>query len=664
VYFSIHAPLHGVFPRIRVNTWFNFPLKSRISIHEGILIAFLAGIGLLMWLLYQHELELHRNDLIRDMSVAESTLTSQLEADQIFAEQLARERAEGALTREQFETRVSKRTLENAHIVALLTQDPDASLRWSAPATRSSEDLRRLRAPLAEQDRMLRLTATTGRASYSEPFTASDGRAYIEYAAPVIAGNKFLGTVNTIFALHSMHRAILPDWFAKKYEIAVTSKEGALLAGRTLGSDQRGYLTERRTLTLPWRGIEMQVSSQPRGSALASVTVGATIMLLTSLIAWSFYSLRRESARRSASEQSTRAANERFETVLDSLNVAVYVSDENSNELLYSNEHFRDIFPGMKSGSVAPFEDQFEPNPSTLFYRDGGQPTTAAKSEIRHTPSNRWFIARVRRFRWVDGRSVRLHTLGDVTDRVDTERINRAQQERLMLTSRLMTAGEMASTLAHEINQPLAAITNYLNGCVQRLRGGDQNMSVIAPAIEKASVQAERAGNIIHRVREFVRTRDPQREPIDVMALIDDVTRFSEPDPTKPTLQFVIEIESALPKVLADRIMIEQVLLNLTRNAREAMSEVPDGAKRVILRAHLRDAKEVTISVSDVGSGIAPEVAANLFSPFVTTKSQGMGMGLSICRSIIEYHEGQMRYLPNVPRGTTFEFTLPIAEDE
>jgi hypothetical protein len=110
--------------------------------------------------------------------------------------------------------------------------------------------------------------------------------------------------------------------------------------------------------------------------------------------------------------------------------------------------------------------------------------------------------------------------------------------------------------------------------------------------------------------------------------------------------------------------MIEQVLLNLIRNAREAMHEIPAGAKRITLRASKSTSDTVLIRVSDVGIGLAPDVAENLFSPFITTKSEGMGMGLSICRSIIEYHEGHMRYLPNTPRGAIFEFTLPIAEDE
>ncbi len=313
---------------------------------------------------------------------------------------------------------------------------------------------------------------------------------------------------------------------------------------------------------------------------------------------------------------------------------------------------------------MAEFERGFSPDFISLFNDDPNDFNTVFKHECLHRTSARWFITRVRRVRWVDGRAARLHTMGDVTDRVEAERVKRAQQERLMLTSRLMTAGEMASTLAHEINQPLAAITNYLNGCMQRLRDGGQSVAELAPAIEKASAQAERAGTIINRVREFVRSRDPRREALNVQSLIDDVMRFAEPDPSKPTMTFIKEIGIGIPDVFADRIMIEQVLLNLIRNARESMAALPPEARKITLRAIQNDSDYVNISVSDVGLGVAPEVADSLFSPFNTTKSDGMGMGLSICRSIIEYHEGQMRHIPNSPQGAIFEFSLPVASDE
>jgi C4-dicarboxylate-specific signal transduction histidine kinase len=640
-------------------------MRSKFSIHEGLLAAFIFGIATLMWLLYRHELELQRNDLVRDIAVAEKFLSDRLDSDQSFVEQLAREKGEGALSREQFETRVSVRALESPHWIAVTWTEPSLNTLWSAPGSRAQSDLARARPPFAEQERVMRLAGSTGRATYSIPYFAPDGNAYIEYAVPISSGTVYLGTFNNLMSLSTFAKTLLPDWFLTKYDLSITDPFGNTVsrAGAPLDRGE-GYMTQSQKLALPWRDLQLNVTARQRGSTLAAITVATMILALTGLIAWSFYSLRREGARRLASENSMKAVNERFETVLDSLNVAVYVSDAFTNELLYANEHFREMFPRFTGNDVKALEASFNPVFTALFNKDPEDFRTVFKHECHHLPSNRWFITRVRRVRWVDGRAARLHTLGDVTDRVEAERIKRTQQERLMLTSRLMTAGEMASTLAHEINQPLAAITNYLNGCLQRLRGGVLNVNDLAPAIEKASAQAERAGTIINRVREFVRSRDPRREALDVRSLLEDVVRFAEPDPSKPTLSFVQEIGQGLPDVFADRIMIEQVLLNLIRNAREAMAGLPLEGRRLTLRAVQSSPQFVNFSVSDVGTGLASEVAENLFSPFMTTKTDGMGMGLSICRSIIEYHEGQMRYVPNLPRGASFEFSLPIASDE
>ncbi len=626
---------------------------------------FVVSIALLMWLLYRHELELQRNDLIRDISVAEQLLVRQLESDQAYVEQIAREKMEGGLNSQQFDIRVSQRSLENPHMVLMAWTEPTLATTWVAPGTRPQTDIRRMRAPFSEQERLLRLTASTGLPTYSEPYVASDGKTYIEYAAPLIAGSKNVGTINAIFSITQFARVLMPDWFLRKYSVAITDETGHILALAGSAAMSRSYLSESQPLTLPWKGLRLQVTARQTGSTLAGVTVATTILLLTGLIAWSLYSLRRQANMRMASEQTLKAANDRFETVLDSLNVAVYVSDDKTGEILFINDHFRATFgDAPASESAFTFANEFTPSPEQLFNDNADDFATVSKDEILHRASNRWFITRARRVRWVDGRAAKLQSMGDVSDRVEAERIKRTQQEKLMLTSRLLTAGEMASTLAHEINQPLAAISNYVNGCLQRLRRGSTEAAELTGAMEKASAQAERAGAIINRVREFVRSRDPRREALPIEAVIRDVMKLADPDPTTPSLHFETEISDNLPKVFADRIMIEQVLLNLIRNAREAMAHLPAGERVVRMRAVRTAVDTVTLSVADCGTGLAANVADNLFSPFVTTKSEGMGMGLSICRSIIEYHEGQMRYVPNTPRGTIFEFTLPTAEDD
>ncbi|MGL5003193.1 MAG: sensor histidine kinase, partial [Casimicrobium sp.] len=229
---------------------------------------------------------------------------------------------------------------------------------------------------------------------------------------------------------------------------------------------------------------------------------------------------------------------------------------------------------------------------------------------------------------------------------------------------RLMTVGEIASTLAHEINQPLAAIANYVNGCIRRLRGNGNPDTTVIAAMEKADAQVARAGAIISRVREFVRTREPNRRALNINNLVSETAKLVESDDEVRALRCVYELDASLPNVFADNIMIEQVLLNLLRNAREAMQHLPPNERIAHVRTRRIDAEMAAVEVLDRGTGISPEAAQQLFSPFFSTKSDGMGMGLNICRSLIEYHEGRLTFEDNTGGGTIFRFTLPFDEGQ
>jgi two-component system sensor histidine kinase DctS len=250
----------------------------------------------------------------------------------------------------------------------------------------------------------------------------------------------------------------------------------------------------------------------------------------------------------------------------------------------------------------------------------------------------------------------------DVTERRRAEELARLQQEQLQFTSRLVTMGEMASTLAHELNQPLAAIASYNTGCLNLLASKAVDCGDIREALEKLGVQAQRAGRIIRRVHDFVRKSEPKRAPCALREIVDDCTGFVEAEMRKRH----VRIESTLPPlspVLADRLMLEQVLLNLIRNGMEAMSATPEN-ERVLHISAVASGSEVVVSVADNGCGIAPGVREKLFTAFFSTKQEGMGVGLSICRSIIEFHRGRLwvEENPQSPtgHGTIFKFTLPL----
>jgi signal transduction histidine kinase len=218
----------------------------------------------------------------------------------------------------------------------------------------------------------------------------------------------------------------------------------------------------------------------------------------------------------------------------------------------------------------------------------------------------------------------------------------------------------MASSLAHELNQPLAAIANYCMGCVNRMASGEYKREDILGAMEKASFQAERAGKIIRRMREFVKKSEPNRSPVSVAEIVDEALGFAEIEARKSGVRLRLDIPAELPLVFADRIMIEQVVLNLVKNGIESMQESRREQRELTVSAGVDGARTVEIAVADRGHGISAEQAEKLFAPFYTTKPEGMGMGLNICRSIVEFHDGRLWAQPNPGGGSVFRFTLPI----
>lgn len=248
----------------------------------------------------------------------------------------------------------------------------------------------------------------------------------------------------------------------------------------------------------------------------------------------------------------------------------------------------------------------------------------------------------------------------DITEHKQVEEMNRRQQERLQLVSKLITVGEMASTLAHELNQPLASIVNFNMGCARRIRSGSWNESEVLDALEQGSRQAERAGHIIQGIRNMVTKREPSRVALDINGIIAEVARLIEIDAEKNGVRVRLDLASDLPRVRADKIMIEQVMLNLVKNAFEAMEHTEPPRREIRMASSRNGGEVVEFALSDRGIGIPEALSDSQFPLFFTTKRDGMGLGLSICRSIIEFHDGRLWASRNADGGSTFHFTLPL----
>ena len=251
----------------------------------------------------------------------------------------------------------------------------------------------------------------------------------------------------------------------------------------------------------------------------------------------------------------------------------------------------------------------------------------------------------------------------DLSEQRRIEDVSRQQQERLQATARLATVGEMASLLSHELNQPLAAIASYASGSLNLLDAPDTtDRDMLKQALSRIAEQADRAGRTIKSVHDFVRRREQAREAVAASALIDAVLPLVRLQARKSGTRIDVQAPQPAPRVLADRTMVEQVLLNLTRNGIQAMESetTPQGRRVLQLAVRVINAQWIEFSVADAGPGIAADVAQRLFTPFFTTRSEGMGLGLSLCRTVIEQHGGALDYSTG-PSGTRFVFTLHSA---
>ncbi|OWF65565.1 PAS domain-containing sensor histidine kinase [Polynucleobacter hirudinilacicola] len=381
------------------------------------------------------------------------------------------------------------------------------------------------------------------------------------------------------------------------------------------------------------------------------------------------------------------ASQERFVTVLEGLDAAVSVVDLENDKLLFANRFYKENFGDDSKGHfklagsdnnletlhdvAEDLQDSPPGIPTAFLYQE------SESEEIQlDDGSNKWFEVRRRFIPWVDGHLAQLLIATDITMRKEADDLARQQEERMQFTSRLTTMGEMASSLAHELNQPLSAISNYCMGIAKRLEGSlDPSMSKdILPALEKASDQAHRAGTIIQRIRGFVKRSEPQRKYSNISEIINDAVGLVEIEANRHRLSISSNIANNLPEINLDPVLILQVLVNLLKNGLDSVREAYPLSSRwsaapVNISADLDTSTfpaMIRIQVTDTGGGIAESVMERMFEPFFSTKTDGMGMGLNICRSIIESHHGRLWASNTMDSertklaGCTFTILLPL----
>jgi two-component system sensor histidine kinase DctS len=535
--------------------------------------------------------------------------------------------------------------------------------------------------PSRETEEMARGTRN-GR--YSDPYGATPAKTghggLIDYYLPLYHGGKFAGSLVATYSLQTLLDENVPWWFAQDNALSLLDRDDRVVARRAAGGPGRGVYTHKRALDLPGPQIALATDSvKGAPKLLPNLLVGSVIVLALGLVL-SLAALWRHITRTIAAENALRQQMA-FRTAMENSLLTGLRARDLEGRVTYVNPAFCRIV-GLPAGELlgrkppmpywAPeatddYEQRFRevlaghatPQFETVFQRSDGVRVPVLVFEAPLVDS--------------DGRQAGwMSSILDITDRKRAEELARRQQEKLETSARLATMGEMSSMLAHELNQPLAAISSYTAGALNVLsRAGTADGAGPVPAptldigmlrrvLEQANTQARRAGQIIRSVHEFVKKREPRRESVSVQQVVDGIRTLVELQARQSYAVLQVECPSDLPPVLADRVLLEQVLLNLTRNAIEAMQDV-DPERRVLRIAAGHHEEQVSVSVIDNGHGIPPEVAERLFSPFFSTKAEGMGMGLSICRTAIEFHGGTLTHADNPGGGTVFTFTLQQA---
>ena len=376
------------------------------------------------------------------------------------------------------------------------------------------------------------------------------------------------------------------------------------------------------------------------------------------------------------------ASYERFTTVLEALDASVSVAPLGSQELLFANKLYRQWFGGTTDGHLQLVvragtpETQLSDESLDAVDSFAGLPldsiatgSPAEHAEIYIERLGKWLEVRSRYLNWVDSRLAQMVIATDITARRQAEEQAAAQAERAQTASRLITMGEMASSVAHELNQPLTAISNYCTGMISRIRGGSISEDDLLGALDKTARQAQRAGQVVQHIRSFVKRSEPRRQWSEVMPMVEQVVELAEIELRRRQVRLSHYVAPRLPALHVDPILIEQVLINLIKNGAESV----DAAKRAtsnrlvevrVTQRNIEHQATVQFSVTDSGRGLSPEALERLYEAFFSTKNDGLGIGLNLCRSIVESHQGRIHaenlYNAGQVVGCRFSFWIPV----
>lgn len=640
-------------------------------------------LGVFLWLLHRGEQEEEALTLIKDTLWVEQNLHFQLTSDEEKLQTLAETVVSESIDLRRFTTLSRIVVTTNPAVQRVYWLDAQGQPVAVEPPAQA--------APPAEggpvgpggpggvqatprMDAFL-IARSSGLRTYGLPYRIDAADTGFDLVIPLYRDGAFAGALVGVFSIDAILGHHVPWWFTQRYQLEITDSRGTVLGAKS----RVAAVTDPRnshsvSFDPPGHGISLVVTAHKAESNLVRTIILVAIFLLAAAALWSLWSLRRQTAGRLRAEQALRAEHAFRKAMEDSLTVGLRARDLDGRTI-YVNPAFCRLVGWPAEALVGrtppmPYwlPEEFEKTNAIFNAVLAGQaPEEGFEVRFRRSDGEK-FDALIYEAPLIDanGRHTGwMSSILDVTERKRAQELAQQQQERLQQTARLITMGEMASTLAHELNQPLSAIASYCTGCLNKLRSDSFDRDEVAAALDKLSAQARRAGQIIRRVHDFVRKSEPKVMPCSLPGVVEDCVALMGGDAARQGVRLDLAVAEGLPEVNGDRILLQQVVLNLMRNGIEAMARTPREHRCLSIAVAAGSvepgAGTVQVAIRDRGCGVAPEIASSLFTPFFTTKSQGMGMGLNICRSIIEHHQGRLWFEAAEGGGTRFLISLPVA---
>ncbi|MDR0577066.1 MAG: PAS domain S-box protein [Candidatus Accumulibacter sp.] len=645
---------------LKQSNWYLIVLKLAVGLLLVLLIV-------LFWVLHQKEAEEERSTLIADVLWLGQNINFHLEGNAGNFQQLAHD-----LSRER-----DKNTLFRLRAEHLLKTNPDIlQIVWfdEAGAVRGAEPRERLSALAEEDGAMFRhnvdMARKLGKSVYTDAYSTPEGPRFEMYS-PVFNGGRYQGVLVSVYSFGNLLKDIVPWWFAEKYQVRILDGGGGVLATKS----REGNVIDMSVnyaipLDPPGFGMVLKVDVYRDSGNFVQNLLTASVLVLATATLFSLRVTRAHIRRRIAAEQAQREEYVFRKAMEDSLTVGmrardlrgkvIYVNSSFCHMMGFSESELLNASPPMPYWAPEELERSQEIHDAVI---DGKALKEGWEVRLMRKDGSRLdTLIYEAPLIGADGRQAGwMSSFVDITARKQAEELAQRQQEKLEATSRLVTMGELASTLAHELNQPLAAIASYTAGCLNKLESGDFSLDEIKAALAKLGAQTQRAGRIVRHVHDFVRKREPKLVPFSLGDAIDGSIALIEPAAKLAYVRIEREILAHPPELMGDQGQIEQVLLNLMRNGIEAMSAMPSERRRLTVRVNPA-ADQVRICVIDRGPGIPEELREQLFTPFFSTKADGMGMGLNICRSIIEFHRGRLWIEENPEGGAILTISLPVRQ--